>query len=160
MEAGDGSYTLLLPEAVDALHAASSASAQELVFNMTNLERDLPGYKEDEAGGSGIPLPEVEIELQSRNGATVRMPLAEFKTVTPLPYTHFTLFPWMEKRVMNGKYKHPTEPVFQTYSLPFERFRASNGVFDPAALARITFYFTSDQGKVMLDDIGIAGVLQ
>lgn len=159
---GDGSYTMQLPQSVDALHSSSPSSEQELVFNMTNLERDLPGFKaaSSKSGGTGIPLPEIEIELQSRNGATVRMPLSEFKAVTPLPYTHFTLFPWMEDRVMNGKYKEPTEPVFQTYSLPFDRFTASNGDFDPAQLSQITFYFTSDQGKIMLDDIGIANVLK
>ncbi|QHW34096.1 alpha/beta hydrolase [Paenibacillus rhizovicinus] len=157
---GDGSYTLKLPKSVDALHDSTASSAQELVFNMTNLERDLPGFDSNASnGGSGIPLPAVEIELQSRNGAAVRMPLSAFKAVMPLPYTHFTLFPWMEKHVKDGKYKEPTEPVFQTYSLPFDRFQVSDGGFDPAHLSRITFYFTSDQGKVMLDDIGIADVL-
>ncbi|SFJ11885.1 Alpha/beta hydrolase family protein [Paenibacillus sp. UNC496MF] len=153
---GDGSYALRLPATFDALHAGGEP--QEFVFNMTNLERDLPGFDGDGAknGGTGIPLPEIEVEFESRNGAAVRMPLSAFKAVTPLPYTHFTLFPWMEKRVMNGKYKDPTEPVFQTYSLPLERFRAGNPAFEPEHLSRATFYFTSDRGKVMLDDIGIA----
>lgn len=152
---GDGSYTLELPQSFTA------SSAQEFVFNMTNLERDLPGFDENarKSGGSSIPLPDIDVELASRNGAVVRMPLSDFKAVTPLPYTHFTLFPWMEKRAMNGKYKEPTEPVFQTYSLPLDRFRSAESGFDPARLSRITFYFKSDQGKVMLDDIGIANVL-
>ena len=158
---GDGSYSLLLPESVDALHGGTSPARQELVFNMTNLERDLPGFDEDsdKQGGAGIPLPQVEVELKSRNGAAARLPLSEFKAVVPLPYTHFTLFPWMENSVMNGKYKEPTEPVFQTYGLPFDRFQAINAEFDPAHLSQVTFYFTSDRGKVMLDDIGIADVV-
>ena len=116
---------------------------------MTNLERELPDFDSDDDEGVTIPLPEVEMELQSRNGASVRLPLAQFKSVTPLPYTHFTLFPWMEKSVMNGKYKEPTEPVFQTYSLPFKAFQTGSGEFDPAQLSRVTFYFMSDRGKVV-----------
>lgn len=162
---GDGSYSLTLAPSIDLQRAAGSqsanadATAQELVFNMTNLEKDLPDYKAGEHGGTGVPLPEIEIELQSRNGAAVRMPLSAFKAVTPLPYTHFTLFPWMEDHVKNGKYKQPTEAVFQTYTLPFSAFAAANPAFDPARISKITFFFTSDRGKVMLDDIGIAGVV-
>ncbi|RAP77802.1 chlorophyllase/cutinase-like alpha/beta fold protein [Paenibacillus montanisoli] len=150
---GDGSYTLELSEAWrDKLRG----EGQQLLFSMTNLERALVEKQDAGTDEGPIPLPAIEVELQSRDGAAVRLPLSMFKAVTPLPYTTFTWFPWMEKKVKNGKYKVPTEAVFQTYSLPLERFEAANPDFEAAELSRVTFYFTSSKGKVMLDDIGFS----
>ncbi|MBP3961491.1 chlorophyllase/cutinase-like alpha/beta fold protein [Paenibacillus lignilyticus] len=150
----DGSFTLELPDTVGE-QVAEADEDQQLIFSMTNLEQDL----KDDDEGLDIPLPDIDVELKSEDGATVRLPLDEFKPVTPLPYTIFTRFPWLEKTIKNGKYKVPTEAVFQTYNLPFERFEEANPEFDPAELSQVTFYFTSTQGKVMMDDIGIGDEL-
>ncbi|WP_308634839.1 poly(ethylene terephthalate) hydrolase family protein [Paenibacillus silvisoli] len=157
---GDGSYTL---ELSDAWGSKIDSDEQQLQFSMTNLERSLVKDKDEysaaEAAGGDIPQPAVEVELQSVDGEAVRLPLSAFKAVTPLPYTTFTWFPWLEKKVKNGKYKVPIESVFQTYSLPLDRFETVNPDFDAEELSRVTFYFTSDEGKVMLDDIGFSDVV-
>ncbi|REE80222.1 chlorophyllase-like protein [Paenibacillus taihuensis] len=159
---GDGSYTLKLPETMtakleqqDASASAAAPAAKQLTFAMTNLSKDLAV----DANGAAAPLPNIDVELTSSNGAAVRLPLAQFKAVQPLPYTTFTRFPWTEKTIKDGKYKVPSEAVFQTFSLPFAQFQAKNADFNPSELTRVTFYFISDRGKVMLDDIGISTVI-
>ena len=115
---------------------------------MTNLERDLDIP-------DNIPAPSITVELQSLNGAVAELPLDSFMQAIELPHTTFTIFPWLEKKIKEGKYEEPSEPVFQTYQLPLKRFLQVNAQFDPTQLTRITFHFSSGPGKIMLDDIGI-----
>lgn len=96
-----------------------------------------------------------EIELQSKNGTSARIALADFWTVDPPPDVAFTIHPWLEKRLSDGKYKHPQEAVFQTVMLPLSEFTKVNPQLDLSSLQRITFYFSGGPGKIMLDDIGI-----
>ncbi|SEM64547.1 hypothetical protein [Paenibacillus sp. OV219] len=152
---GDGSYTLQLPDSLTAKLQQNASEAKQLTFAMTNLAQDLPA----DNSGTAAPLPVIDVELQSKNGAVALLPLAQFKAVMPLPYTTFTRFAWTEKTIKNGKYKVPSEAVFQTFSLPFAQFQKQNADFDPSELTRVTFYFTSDRGKVMLDDVGICKVV-
>ncbi|MFC5649198.1 alpha/beta hydrolase [Paenibacillus solisilvae] len=145
-KANGGRFTMKLPESLnETLRADESAN---LAFSMTNLERDLKLSNE-------VPAPSISIELQSRNGAVAMLPLDSFMTAIELPKTTFTIFPWLEKEIKDGKYKEPSEPVFQFYQLPLERFREVNPQFNPEQLSQITFQFRDGPGKIMLDDIGI-----
>ncbi|MBW7476142.1 alpha/beta hydrolase [Paenibacillus oenotherae] len=145
-----GSYTLHIPELRSSILRTSASSS--LTFALTSLEHELEGAEEQEAEWTA---PAIEIELESGNGESVRLPLAHFMPVLPLPRTDFTLYSWMEERVKNGKYKEATEPVFQTFLLPLGHFKQANSKFDPSGITRVTFYFGGTRGKVMLDDIGI-----
>jgi hypothetical protein len=144
-DGGSGSFTLKLPRLL-------YGRAESLVFSMANMERDIAAEGD---ALSELPPPQVEIELESRNGAVTRLPLSEFMPVVRPPVTAFTLLPWLETRIKDGKYKNASEPVFQTYQLPVDKFRAANPRFDPSALSRVTFRFSGGPGKLMLDDIGI-----
>ncbi|BBH19079.1 hypothetical protein Back11_04240 [Paenibacillus baekrokdamisoli] len=159
-----GTYTIEIPKNFrDQLQFGKGAA---LAFSMTNLERDLlspapvkdtklSDTKSGTAAEAEIPAPSIMIELQSSSGATVRLPLNSFMKAVELPHTTFTIFPWLEKEIKDGKYKESSEPVFQTYQLSLERFHEANEQFDPSQLARITFRFSNGPGKIMLDDIGI-----
>lgn len=142
-----GTYTLHIPEQRSA--SLRTDERTNFTFAMTSLAHELEGVQEDD-----IPVPAIEIELEG-GGAAVKLPLAAFMPVRPLPHTDFTLHPWLEKKIRDGKYKEATEPVFQTYTLPLERFRQSNPQFNPAQITRITFYLSGERGKIMLDDIGM-----
>ncbi|ASA25350.1 alpha/beta hydrolase family protein [Paenibacillus donghaensis] len=100
------------------------------------------------------PSPQVEIELTDRSDLAVRLPLSEVMEVQPLPQTQFTISPWLEERMADGKYGDPSEAVFQTYELPFEQFLQLEPEFDPEQLSEITFYLEGEDDAIMLDDIG------
>ncbi|MNY58548.1 hypothetical protein D3C86_1948960 [compost metagenome] len=74
--------------------------------------------------------------------------------ILPLPQTVFTLSPWLEERVSNGKYGDLSEAVFQTYELPFQSFLEEEPGLNLDKLVKITFYLQAASDKIMLDDIG------
>lgn len=149
-----GDFILQLPSTADG--KLQIGEAANLAFSMTNLERDLVAdHPKGLESSEEIPAPSITIELQSRNGAVAKLPLNSFMNAIELPQTTFTIFPWLEKEIKDGKYKEPSEPVFQSYLLPLKRFQEVNARFDPAQLSRITFHFSDGPGKIMLDDIGI-----
>jgi hypothetical protein len=151
-------YELDLPsEMSDRTQGMTKAS---LVFSMANLERDL-SVGEDKAFDRANrmlklpPLPEVEIELLTKQGEIKRIALAEVMPVPPSAYSAFMSFSWLEKRMKKEKYKESSEPVFQTYVLPIDQFGQEETPIEPDEISRITFRFVNGPGKVMLDDIGI-----
>lgn len=98
----------------------------------------------------------VEVELTDGNGTSVRLPLTRFMEVEPLPVTSFTIHPWLEHHLSGGKYKHPTEAVYQTYRLALADFAAANPSFNPdTGIQRLTFLLSGGAAKLMLDDIGV-----
>ncbi|WP_055105623.1 poly(ethylene terephthalate) hydrolase family protein [Paenibacillus ihumii] len=98
---------------------------------------------------------EVEVELLSTNDESARILLSDHAEITRPPDIAFTIHPWVEKRLSNGKYKHPQEAVFQTVLLPLSEFKKMNERLDLSSLKEITFYLSGGPGKIMLDDIGI-----
>lgn len=107
---------------------------------------------EPAASSAGL---QAEVELQSTNGETARISLADYIKIAPPPDVAFTILPWVEKRLSDGKYKYPQEAVFQTVMLDLAEFAKINPQLDLSALKGITFYFSEGPGKIMLDDIGI-----
>ncbi|WP_223068164.1 alpha/beta hydrolase family protein [Paenibacillus caui] len=145
------SYSLELRSSGNSEQYKSALSlAKGLSFSMANMNFELA-----EKDGHTPPSPAVTIGLESLNGTSVRLPLSQFMAIQPLPVSRFTLNSWLEKKLEGGKYKEPTESVFQTYRLDFRTFMRQSPGFRPKELSRITFYFGNGPGKIMLTDIGL-----
>lgn len=142
----DAYYNIKLKDSVVTEMALSDADG--LTFSLANLNGDIT----DELN---IPLPpNVEVELTDKNDTSARLPLSEVMDILPLPQTQFTLFPWLEERINDGKYGDLSEAVFQTYEMPFEQFQEEEPELEPENLTEITFYLEAEGDKIMLDDIG------
>ncbi|HBS46308.1 MAG TPA: hypothetical protein DEA91_20930 [Paenibacillus sp.] len=139
-------YNIKLKDSVVTEMALSDADGP--TFSLANLNGDI----KDELS---IPLPpNVEVELTDKNDTSARLPLSEVMDILPLPQTQFTLFPWLEERINDGKYGDLSEAVFQTYEMPFEQFQEEEPELEPENLTEITFYLKAEGDKIMLDDIG------
>ncbi|MDW7650579.1 MAG: alpha/beta hydrolase [Bacillota bacterium] len=123
---------------------------ESLIVSMANLEKDLPGSRNEPA-----PIPKIEVEVETGGTVSVRMPLDRFMPLSPQIYTKYTRIPWFDDIMRNGKYSESAEPVFQTYELPLHSFKQLNADFQPEDITKITLYFSGGPGKVMIDDIGL-----
>ncbi|MFB9327336.1 alpha/beta hydrolase [Paenibacillus aurantiacus] len=148
-EGRGGAYTLTFSDAFRR-RLDANRSLDSFVFSLSNMERDLRG--EDET--ALVPLPDIEVELKLKGGASVTQPLAAFMPVLQPVRSTFTIASWMEERIKDEKYVEETEPVFQSYRLPFTSFEVNGVSFSASELASVTFRFQGGPGKVMLDDIG------
>ncbi len=122
-----------------------------LIISMANMERDLTREKGESAP---IPIPKIEVELESKGKVSLRIPLDKFMPMAPQIYTQYTIMPWFDSIMRNGKYSEATEAVFQTYELPLDTFKDFNLDFKSQKITKITLYFSDGPGKVMIDDIG------
>lgn len=154
-DAGDeaGSYSITLKDSIVRELAGSGAAG--LTFSMANRNADLPAEdSESDSASAAAPAPDVEVELTDSNDVSARLPLDEVMDILPLPQTEFTISPWLEERVSDGKYGDLSEAVFQTYELPFESFLEEEPALNPGELTEITFYLQEEGDRIMLDDIG------
>ncbi|WP_379158204.1 alpha/beta hydrolase family protein [Paenibacillus sp. sgz5001063] len=142
-------YRLKLKDSIVARLADTEAAG--LTFSMANRNADIVKTKGKEEPAIS---PTVEVELTDGNGTAARLPLNEFMDILPLPQTRFTILPWLEERMSDGKYGDLSEAVFQTYELPFERFLEKEPRLEPDKLSTITFYLQGEGDRIMLDDIG------
>jgi len=126
-----------------------SGPAGAISFSLANLERDLTPAK-----GGIVPIPAVTVEAADEDGDAAALPLAAFMPIEPLPRITYTVVPYLERKLGNGRYREPVEPVFQTYMLPLQRFGEAAPGFEAGKLERITFRLGNGPGKLMLDDIG------
>lgn len=98
----------------------------------------------------------IEIEVMDGNGMKSRLPLSQFRELPALSEVQFTLHPWLELHMSDGKYNNPTEAIFQTYQLPIAEFVDANPEFAPdQGIKSLSFILIGDRGKIMLDDIGV-----
>ncbi|MFD1175167.1 alpha/beta hydrolase [Paenibacillus puldeungensis] len=130
-----------------------AGQANILSFSMADRSFEL---HDSVASDQAAPV-HVDVELVDGKGVSVRLPLSRFMPVVPLPATDFTIHPWFDEHLSDGKYKQPTEVVFQTYRLPLTAFTGGNSRFDPfTGIQKLSFYLNGDSPeKVMLDDIGM-----
>ncbi|WNS41821.1 chlorophyllase/cutinase-like alpha/beta fold protein [Paenibacillus sp. MMS20-IR301] len=148
----EASYTIQLSKSL--IRNLSGSAVQGLTFSLANHNSaGEPAAETDSAAGAVLP-PDVEVELTDSNDIAARLPLDEVMDILPLPQTEFTISPWLEERIADGKFGDPSEAVFQTYELPFERFLEEEPELDPDSLTEITFYLQGENDKIMLDDIG------
>lgn len=151
---GESAYRITLKDSVSA--AIAESAAEGLTFSMSNRNEDT-GENEDagSARNSEVsPAPDVEVELTDSHDTAARLPLEEVMDILPLPKTQFSLHPWLEERMSDGKYNALSEAVFQTYEMPFEAFLAEEPALDPDHLTEVTFYLQDKGDAIMLDDIG------
>lgn len=91
------------------------------------------------------------VELVSREGRVAALPLSAFRPLQPVLKVRLTKWDAFEQ----GFYKASWEPVFQTFELPLERFRAAQSGFEPGSLKAIRLRFDrTPKGVVILDQIG------
>ncbi|MCK8485810.1 alpha/beta hydrolase [Paenibacillus sp. MBLB2552] len=133
----------------------TSGKPEELAFSLTDRSFELEdNVTPDAALAEGTVR--VEVELTDGNGTSVRLPLTKFMDTEPLPVTSFTIHPWLDRHLSGGKYKHPTEAVFQTYRLALADFQAANPAFNPGTgIQGLAFRLSGGSAKLMLDDIGV-----
>ncbi|WP_238650768.1 chlorophyllase/cutinase-like alpha/beta fold protein [Paenibacillus piscarius] len=144
-ETSETAYSITLSDTF--ISSLAESAAEGLTFSLANRNGD-------EEDSEAALTPEVEVELTDSNDAAARLPLDEAADILPLPQTEFTVSPWLEERIMDGKFGDRTEPVFQTYELSFERFLEEEPALDTGMLTEITFYLQGEGDKIMLDDIG------
>lgn len=128
-----------------------SGVASVLSLSLSNRSFELAGSESNDQ----LEDFNIEIEIQDTNGVSARLPLSSFRDVPSLPVTEYTLHPWISERLSKGKYKHPTEVVFQTFLLPLTKFTELNPKLDLSNIQKLTFHMSGGPGKIMLDDIGV-----
>ncbi|MOA52223.1 hypothetical protein D3C78_1754830 [compost metagenome] len=90
------------------------------------------------------------------DGVTSQVPLSQFMNIMPLPEVRFTHLRWLDLHLSDGKYKEPTEAVFQTYMIPLSAFTEANPLLDlSSGIKTLSFQITEGPGKIMIDDIGL-----
>lgn len=148
---GEAFYSIRLSGQLTRNLAESAAGG--LTFSLAN-HNSVP-VQEEETDISAVALPpDVEVELTDSNDTAARLPLDEVMDILPLPQTEFTISPWLEERISDGKFGDLSEAVFQTYELPFDLFLEEEPELDTDNLTEITFYLQGEDDKIMLDDIG------
>ncbi|MHA6532289.1 alpha/beta hydrolase family protein [Paenibacillus sp. BAC0078] len=154
-EGKEAFYRIKLKDSVPRDLALSEAEG--LTFSMANRNAD--GNEDTDVDDEEYPSvsPDVEVELTDSNDVTALLSLDEVMDILPLPQTRFTLIPWLEERVSDGKYGELSEAVFQTYELPFERFLEEEPELETDKLTEVTFYLQQAGDQIMLDDIGFYG---
>lgn len=142
------SYTLKWEE--QARLSSSLIGAEGISISLADRSADLEDVDND-----SLDTPQIEIELESSDGINVRLPLSQFMELQTIPTTLFTRHSWLEKHFDEGKYDIPAKPIFQSIEIAFEPFIEADARFNPLNLTKMTLYFTSDTGKVMLDEIAL-----
>ena len=105
-----------------------------------------------ESEGQHKPL-DLTIELCDDDGNCAALPLGSIGPVHPALMVRLAKWKRLEKKHI----KNFSERLLQTYEMPIHSFIESNSSFDPSGLESIRFLFDrSDNGIVMLDDIGIS----
>lgn len=118
---------------------------EQIVLTMANI--DAEAEYED--------VPEIQIELQTADGISVQLPLNEFMPFPPViktDYTHFGLF---DNIFRDGRYDTSWEPIFQTFEIPIEAYERANVNFNGEKINNMTIHFTSQPGKIYIEEIGV-----
>ncbi|MNN35002.1 hypothetical protein D3C81_1488380 [compost metagenome] len=134
--------------------AVDPSKSQYLSFSLSDRSYEL--QDEDETKTNEPSELDIDVEIESVDGVISYVPLSQFMSISPLPETKYTLLPWLDLNLSDGKYKEPTEAVFQTYMIPLSSFTEVNPVLNLSnGIKRLTFRITGGPGMIMLDDIGI-----
>ncbi|NLM46551.1 MAG: hypothetical protein GX200_07105, partial [Firmicutes bacterium] len=98
--------------------------------------------------------PQMQIEIEIKAGAAVRLPLERFLPVPSPVYTQYGKIALLDPYFRDGKYRTATEPIFQSFAIPLDTFAHLDPAFNPALISRITLHFSGGPGKIMLDGMG------
>ncbi|MBA9085795.1 dienelactone hydrolase [Fontibacillus solani] len=157
----DGEETTASSYSISWKHAApsgdevtNSSKSQYLSFSLSDRSYELEA--ELETGINELSELDIDVEIESMDGVISHLPLSKFMSISPLPETRYTLLPWLDLNLSDGKYKDPTEAVFQTYMISLSSFTEANPAIDlSGGIKRLTFRINGGPGMIMLDDIGI-----
>ena len=140
------SYSFVI---TDSFRNSFAGNPEILVLSVANMERDLTSE-----GDLSVPIPQIEVEIETADRVAVRLPLDEFMPFPPQIYTQYARVAWLDQMMRDGKYSEAAEPVFQTYELPIQAFKQLDPDFQADKITKITLHFVRGPGKVMIDDIG------
>ena len=151
------SYAITLPEGAAANWKLNRDSA--LVLSLAALDQDAPRLNEKDDDKKKDPpkdkkareSPDFTVELTASGGIAVARPLSLFGTVPPPLKVRFTKLAILD----HFAYDKPSEPVFQSISLPLAAFSEVNPKFDGAALKTIRFRFNrTARSAILLSKVG------
>ncbi|MBH5318108.1 hypothetical protein I6N90_09840 [Paenibacillus sp. GSMTC-2017] len=147
-----------------------------IVFSMANMEwhllrtyneekklKDTENVVNEQGKLTTLPsLPEVEVVINTNSGKEISIVLNEFMPVQSPIYSSFISMGFLEHHIKENKYNEAAEATMHTYIIPIEKFKGVNttnktdaiGTNDLMEIKSIKFRFNSNQGKVMIDDIG------
>jgi hypothetical protein len=129
-----------------------SRQPQTLSFSLADQSKEVQPVP-DAINNTGLS---VYVELTDIKGVKSRIPLSRYRQLPTLQEVQFTIHPWFELHMSDGKYNNPAEAIFQTYQLPIADFKSANPEFNPdKGIKSLSFILIDGPGKIMLDDIGI-----
>lgn len=154
-ESSASTYSLLWEQAAPSNDTAlDPAASQYLSFSLSDRSHELEIEIENE--NDELSELDIDVEIEGADGVISHLPLSRFMSIPKVPETKFTLVPWLDLHLSDGKYKEPIEAVFQTYMIPLSAFTEANPIVDLSkGIKRLTFRMTGGSGIIMLDDIGI-----
>jgi hypothetical protein len=97
-------------------------------------------------------VPDIKVQLVDMAGQVVTMPLNSIRPVVPQLKTVLKKSEIFTDISNAG----PVEQLLQFYELPFTTAMSLNPQFNPAGFTEVRFVFDSQEGSVIIDDIGIA----
>ncbi|MUT66699.1 alpha/beta hydrolase [Paenibacillus sp. NEAU-GSW1] len=148
-DADGGSFALKLSD--DFSDKIEQQKKRIFSFSMANI-----GLDDDEVEISTSPV-EIAIELVTKDGDSIELPLNRFMKVEEPFETEFLTIPWLKDRIKDGKYKEDSEMAFQTFRLPLTEFMEEAGAaVGELKIGEINFHIKGGPGKLMLDDIGFS----
>ncbi len=116
------------------------------IISMANMARDLNG----EIGAD----PRIEVEFKNKAGKSVKIPLDKYMPIPAQIKVQYTMLPWFDQIMKNGKFKEKEEPVFHMYEIMLDRITGLNRNMSYENINEIVIHFSNGPGKVMIDDIG------
>jgi len=144
-------YTISLPAGTADAWGLGPASALEISVAALDEDAPLPGKKKDEGKEKQEEppkereSPDFTIELETRDGVTVRAPATSFAAIPPPIKEALT-----KLRILDREgYEKDWEPVFQTVRAPFAAFRGA-GRFDARKLRTVRLRFDRTARSVIL----------
>ncbi|MGI6260155.1 MAG: alpha/beta hydrolase family protein [Anaerolineaceae bacterium] len=112
----------------------------EIVFSVAD--------KNPENYHTGDEFTDFTIELEDRNGNTVRLCLSDLGTLYPMLKGDFTKWPLHDLGITR-------EAVFQSFSIDLARIKLENEDFDTNSIQKISFIFgLLEEGNIYLRNIG------
>jgi dienelactone hydrolase len=120
------------------------STSERIVFTMANIDDD----------GKTASVPKIEVELETTDGVSIRLPLDDYMPFPPVISTDYTHFGLLDDSFRNERYNKSWEAVFQTFEVPIATFEKSSTAFKKENINKITLHFRSQPGKILIEEIG------
>jgi dienelactone hydrolase len=115
--------------------------------NAPPADKKLKKKKLEDEENDDKPTPtDFTIVMETRDGATVKLPLSQFNLLLPPLKVKLTKLEYLNKDM----YKVESEPVFQSVRVPLEAFAKQDAHFDPAKLKTVRLLFDRTPSRVII----------